>query len=141
MGRLTMFDELHDLNPPEPGMREFARVATRAKAIRRRRATLAMRLSLLVVLAVVLGTTWAWLGGPPRVTRDPVGPSTPRSRLPPSSAVTSSTSAAAVEFLPLSSPNAAATLAAIDLHGESMTAQASWGLVSLHPGPDGGLCL
>ncbi|MEO8265482.1 MAG: hypothetical protein ABI706_08225 [Ilumatobacteraceae bacterium] len=39
---MTMFDDLHDPQPPTAGMREFARVTTRARAIRRRRAQVAV---------------------------------------------------------------------------------------------------
>jgi len=46
-----MFDELHDPNPPMPGLHEFAAVAERAQQIRRRRNTWIVRAASLVVLA------------------------------------------------------------------------------------------
>jgi len=52
-----MFDELHDPNPPTPGLREFAAVAERAQQIRRRRNTWIVRTASLVVLA---GAALAW---------------------------------------------------------------------------------
>jgi hypothetical protein len=45
------FDELHDPDPPEPGMREFALVAERAQGIRQRRAAWVVRIAGVVVVA------------------------------------------------------------------------------------------
>ena len=50
VGRLMVFDEFHDPNPPEPGMHEFALVAERAQGIRRRRAAWATRVASVVLL-------------------------------------------------------------------------------------------
>ena len=52
-----MFDELHDPDPPTPGLHEFAAVAERAQHIRRRRNTWMVRAASLVVLA---GVALAW---------------------------------------------------------------------------------
>ncbi len=52
-----MFDELHDPNPPTPGLHEFAAVAERAQQIRRRRNTWMVRAASLVVVA---GAALAW---------------------------------------------------------------------------------
>ena len=52
-----MFDELHDPDPPTPGLHEFAAVAERAQQIRRRRNTWMVRAASLVVLA---GAALAW---------------------------------------------------------------------------------
>ena len=52
-----MFDELHDPDPPTPGLHEFAAVAERAQQIRRRRNTWMVRAASLVVLA---GVALAW---------------------------------------------------------------------------------
>ncbi len=52
VGRLMkFFDELHDPNPPEPGMHEFAIVAERARGIRQQRITWASRAASLVIVA------------------------------------------------------------------------------------------
>ena len=53
------FDDLHDPDPPRPGMCEFAIVAERANAIRRRRAQIAVR-STCVVLALGAAITLAF---------------------------------------------------------------------------------
>ena len=52
-----MFDELHDPDPPTPGLHEFAAVAERAQQIRRRRNTWMVRAASLVVLG---GVALAW---------------------------------------------------------------------------------
>ena len=68
-----MFDDLHDPNPPTPGLREFAAVAERAQGIRRRRATWMVRTASLVVLA---GIALAWYQISDRTVLAPAGPST-----------------------------------------------------------------
>jgi hypothetical protein len=46
-----MFDELHDPDPPAPGMHEFAVVAERAREIRQRRVAWVSRATSLVIVA------------------------------------------------------------------------------------------
>jgi hypothetical protein len=57
-----MFDELHDPEPLDVGLRQFAIVAERARAIRQRRARLAVRAA--CVGFVVLGGAAAWAAVP-----------------------------------------------------------------------------
>lgn len=48
-----MFDDLHDPDPPKPGLDTLARVSSRAKSIRRRRSMTAVASSFAVVALVV----------------------------------------------------------------------------------------
>ncbi len=68
-----MFDELHDPNPPTPGLHQFAAVAERAQQIRRRRNTWMVRAASLVVL---VGAAFAWSQMSDRTAVAPSSPST-----------------------------------------------------------------
>jgi hypothetical protein len=96
---MMRFDELHDPDPPEPGMREFALVAERAQGIRQRRAAWVVRIASVVVVAgaaVAIYQVSARSGTTPsappvttELTPTPSTPSTPSSRSPmPSTAPT-----------------------------------------------------
>jgi len=58
MGRMTMFDDLDDASPPTPGLREFALVTERARAIRRRRAAVVTWSTVASVVVAVTSTAW-----------------------------------------------------------------------------------
>ena len=68
-----MFDELHDPDPPTPGLHEFAAVAERAQQIRRRRNTWMVRAASLVVLG---GVAFAWSQMSDRTAVAPSSPAT-----------------------------------------------------------------
>ena len=53
-----VFDELHDPQPPEPGIREFAIVAERAQAIRRRRAAWVVRVASVFLVVGAVGSLY-----------------------------------------------------------------------------------
>jgi hypothetical protein len=59
-----MFENLHDPDAPTPGLQEFARVATRAKEIRRRRARTVMWTTMLSIATAVGIVAWAAVGTP-----------------------------------------------------------------------------
>jgi hypothetical protein len=70
-----MFDELHDPDPPTPGLHEFAAVAERAQQIRQRRNTWIARAASLVVVA---GAAFAWSQLSDRTALAPTAPATSR---------------------------------------------------------------
>jgi hypothetical protein len=62
VGGLTMFDDLHDPDPPKAGLDTLARVSSRAKSIRRRRSLTAAASSLAVVALAVAAVVVPNLG-------------------------------------------------------------------------------
>jgi hypothetical protein len=85
---MMKLDELHDPNPPEPGMREFARVAERAQVIRQRRAAWMVRVASVLVVAgaalaiyQVSARSETTPSGPPTTTRSTPAPTAPSTRL------------------------------------------------------------
>jgi len=125
-----MFDELHDPNPPTPGLHEFAIVAERAQEIRRRRNTWMVRAASLVVL---VGAALAWTQLSDRTA---VAPSGPPTTAPVTTAPVTTTPSTTV---PLDTAIGSTLLPALALGPGTMTVNPD-PIVEIFEDPDGQVC-
>jgi hypothetical protein len=121
-----IFDDLHDPRPPRPGMREFAIVAERAHAIRRRRIRHTMRWACaLIVVACGAGIALTVGGRELQTTNDPPGPG-------PDAVVASAQ-------VPLGESERIAQLPAVTLR-QTVSLRSEAGAVELSQTADGRIC-